>query len=144
MKEVEVIKIGQILGNINGGALKPIVMIITDGGDIVDYYLDVFLKNMKDELKQNGVRVQKTAGGIVSDTPSFGDILRGKVPIGKGRKGIEDGEPEVGQVYQLKDGWHTSRVDRVIEDCVLVTKNSIYAIHNVQNFREKKLKDLGI
>lgn len=145
MKEVEVIKIGEILGNISGkGAIKPFILTITDGGELIDYYLDIFLRNMKDELEQNGVSIQKTANGVVSATPRFGDILAGKVPTGKGRKGIEDGEPEVGQSYQLKDGWHTSRVDRVIEDCVLVTKNSIYAIHNVQNFREKKLKDLGI
>ena len=145
MKEVEIIKIGEILGNINGGgAIKPFVLTITDGGEIVDYYLDIFLRNMQDELRENGVGIQKTAGGIVSATPHFGDIIKGKVPTGKGRKGIEDGEPIVGQPYLLKDGWHTSRVDKVIEGCVLITRNSIYAIHNLQNIRNRKLDDLGI
>ena len=146
MKEVEVIKLGEIIGRLSGeGALKPVVMTITDGGEIVDYYLDIFLRNMKDELKENGVRIQRTAGGIVSATPHFGDILRGKVPTGKGRKGIEDGEPIVGESYTLdNNSWHTSRVDRVIENCVLVTKNSIYAIHTLQNIRNRKLDDLGI
>lgn len=145
MREVEVIKIGEIIGNLSGkGAIKPIVMIVTDGGDIVDYYLDIFLRNMKDELVERGVGIQRTGGGIVSSTPRMSDILSGKFPKGKGIKGIEDSDPVVGQIYQLKDGWHTSKVDRILEDCVLVTMNSVYAIHSTQTFREKKLKDLGI
>lgn len=141
MKKVEVIKIGEVLSR-----NKSIVsfLTITDGGEIVDYYLGIFLRNMEDEIKEKNITVQKTAGGVVSATPRFGDILKGKVPTGKGRKGIEDGEPIVGDAYQLKDGWHTSRVERIIEDCVLITRNSIYAIHNLQNIRNRKLDDLGI
>lgn len=146
MKEVEIIKIGEILGSLTGdiGSIKPMILIITDAGEIVDYYLDIFLRNVKGEFKEKGVGIQKTTGGIISQTPRLDDIIKGKVPKGKGIKGIEKSEPVVGQIYELKDGWHTSRVDRIIEDCVLITKNSVYAIHSLQNNRNRKLNDLGI
>jgi len=139
MKEVEIIKLGDILVSDHMKTkIQPFMLIITDGGEIVDYYNEILTRNCKDDYK-----IQRTAGGVVQER--FGDMVRGKISKGKGRTGIEDGVPEVGEYYTLDNGtWHTSSITRVIEDCVLITKNSIYAIHSVSAFREKKLKELGI
>jgi protein subunit release factor A len=41
-------------------------------------------------------------------------------------------------------GWRTSVVDRIIEDCIVITKNSVYAIHDLALLRDNKLKELGL
>ena len=40
--------------------------------------------------------------------------------------------------------WSTTVVVNIINDDIIITKNSIYAIHDVSKMRDKKLKDLGI
>jgi hypothetical protein len=40
--------------------------------------------------------------------------------------------------------WHSSIVEKIINNNIVITKNSVYAIHSVSEFRDKKLKDLGI
>jgi hypothetical protein len=32
----------------------------------------------------------------------------------------------------------------IIDGCILITKKSVYAIHNLSDVREKKLGDLGL
>jgi hypothetical protein len=130
MREVEVIKLGDVLGS--EGTKNPFILIITDGGEIVDHYNEILTRNCKDDYK-----IQRTIGGVVQER--FGDVDRGK------RSGMEDGYPVIGESYTLDNGiWHTSSVNRIIEGCVLITRNSIYAIHNLSEFRDKKLNELGI
>jgi hypothetical protein len=134
MKEVEIIKLGDVLGSEK--SKDPYILIVSNGGEVVDYYNEILKRN------SDGYKIQKTTIDIYE---RFGDMARGKIDKGKGRKGIEDGIPEVGEYYTLDNGtWHTSKITRVIEDCVLITKNSVYAIHSVAAFREKKLNELGI
>jgi len=138
MKEVEIIKIGDILGQLNHKQLHkdPYILIVSDGGEIVDHYNEILKRNSE------GYKIQKTTVDIYD---RFGDMARGKIAKGKSRKGIEDDIPEVGEYYTLDNGtWHTSRINKVIEDCILITKNSVYAIHSIAQHREKKLNELGI
>ena len=72
-------------------------------------------------------------------------MARGKIYNGEGRRGIEDGSPIVGESYTLDNSsWYTSRIERVIDDCIIITKNSVYAIHSISDLRDKKLNNLGI
>ena len=34
--------------------------------------------------------------------------------------------------------------NKIIDENILITRNSVYAIHNVSKLREKRLNDLGI
>jgi len=54
-------------------------------------------------------------------------------------------EIEVGKPFSINGGsWQTSIVEEVIDNVILVTKNSVYVLYNLEELRERKLKDLGI
>ena len=140
-KEVEILKIGSILPvmPIKGTRVydtsqfknKQTIMVVYDGGELFDYYIGILRKNC-DEYGY-----QKTAKSIIGKPHPFkfnDDTL----------KGITDGDPIVGQSYTIgNSSWHTSTVKKVIDDCILITKNSVYAIHNLSDVRDRKLNDLG-
>lgn len=140
MREVEIIKLGDVFGPetiLNKD--KKFMLIITDGGPIINHYNDILFENCSNDFK-----IQRSSGGIVQEK-RFGDMVRGKIYNGEGRKGIEDGSPIVGESYTLDNSsWHTSRIERVIDDCIIITKNSVYAIHSISDLRDKKLNNLGI
>lgn len=151
MREVEIIKIGDLIGNVSGtldegkhvGALKPMVKLTVECNEIVDYYTDMFLKEMRPVFEECDINL--ILQPYMEPIQRFGDLARGRIYDGHARKGIEDGDPVIGESYTLDNSsWHTSRVQRVINDCILLTKNSIYAIHDTSTFRNKKLEDLGI
>ena len=134
-KEVEIIKLGDIFGP---KGEKPFVLIITDGGPIIDHYNKVLMDHCKDDFK-----IQRTSGGIVQER--FGDIARGKVSKGKGITGVSDGDPIIGQSYTINNSsWHTSTVNRIVDNNILITDNSVYVIHSVSELRDRKLNELGI
>lgn len=143
-KEVEILKIGSILPlmPIKGTRVydtsqfrdKQTMMIVNDGGELFDYYIGILRKNC------NEYSFLKSAKSIVGTPRSFkfnndNDTL----------KGISDGDPQVGQPYTINNSsWYTSKVEKIIDGCVIITKNSAYAIHNVSDVRDSKLKNLGI
>ena len=128
MKEVEIIKIGDIFNST--------ITIITDGNSNVEHYNKILIENCE------GFIIEETISDIYE---RFGDVARGKIAKGKSRSGKEDGRPIVGECYTLDNAiWNTSRISRIIDDCILITKNSVYAIHTVSELRDKKLKELGI
>jgi hypothetical protein len=103
---------------------------------------------MRQELEDNGVKIQKTSSSIMNN--SF-DRYNGKWVASPNDSissikisGVQTSDIVVGQSYELDNNWHTSRIERIIDNCIIVTKNSIYAIHNLQQLRERKIKDLGI
>lgn len=126
------------LGNILRTPKNPTIMIISDGDNIISYYVSLLMENSKllEEFS-----ILKTAGGIISQ-PLKNTLIR------KNREalsGIADDYPKYGQIFTINDSsWHTSRVELVIEGCILVTRNSIYAIHSESFLRDKKLKQIGI
>lgn len=140
--QVQVIKIASIIGPdsfpFNEKGNKTFILVANDGDLIYNYYLGILKKN-KPEF-----RYQKTTQSIVGYPNVFRSSLVGNQPVDT-LKGISDGDPIVGQSYTINNSsWHTSLVEEILEECVLITKNSIYAIHNQSKLREKKIKDLGI
>ena len=143
-KEVEILKIGSIMPivPILGSRVydtsqfrKTTIMVVYDGGKLFDYYIDILKKNC-DEYSY-----QKTAQSIVGSPFSFKPGVKLKNIL----KGLSDENPVIGQSYTINNSsWYTSKVEKIIEDCIIITKNSVYAIHNLSDVREKKLGDLGL
>ena len=147
-KEVEILKIGSIMPIIpilgtrvydTSQFRKTTIMIVYDGGKLFDYYVARLIINCGDEYSY-----QRTAQSIVGYPNVFRSSLVGNQPVDT-LKGISDGDPIVGQSYTINNSsWYTSKVERIIDGCILITKNSVYAIHNLSDVREKKLGDLGL
>lgn len=147
-KEVEILKIGSILPPtpILGTRVydtsqfrRKTIMIVSDGGKLFNYYVNRLIVNCCDEYSY-----QRTTQSIVGYPNVFRSSLVGNQPTNE-LKGISDGDPIVGQSYTINNSsWHSSKVERVIDDCIIITKNSVYAIHSISDIRDKKLKDLGI
>jgi hypothetical protein len=123
MGKVEILKIGTIIimPKIGNGLF---LMLVSDGGPIYDYYIDILKKRCGDDYSY-----LKTEKFIIEDShvQKF------------------DSDPEVGKTFTINNGsWQTSTVTRIVSDSVFITKNSVYAIHEVDKLRHQKLNDLGI
>ena len=115
---------------------KKTIMIVFDGGKLFDYYVARLIINCGDEYSY-----QRTAQSIVGSPFNFRLGVKSENIL----KGLSDGDPIVGQSYTINNSsWYTSKVERIIDGCILITKNSVYAIHNLSDVRDKKLNDLGI
>ena len=136
-REVEILKIGTILPDIKGGR-EFTIMVVYNGGPIFDYYVKILKEKCVDEYKY-----LKTDKAIVGTPSVFRSSLLGSVKV-PSLKGIPDHEPMVGQSYSIDGNWHTSTVMRIIDEDILITRNSVYAIHNPSKVRDKILNDLGI
>ena len=133
-KEVEILKIGSIMPSIKD---KDIIMVVYNGGPIFDYYVDILKEKCGDKYNY-----LKTHQAIVGTPEQFRSSLVGHKKVDR-IKGIQNEEPKIGSTYSVGH-WYTSIVNDIIEDCIIITKNSIYAIHNIEKIRNKKLNDLGI
>jgi hypothetical protein len=141
-KEVEILKIGSILPvmPIKGTRVydtaqfrnKQTIMVVSDGDELFDYYVNILRSNCDD------YNYLKTAKSIVGKPNSFkfnDDTL----------KGVSDGDPQINQSFTINNSsWYTSKVEKIIDDCILITKNSVYAIHNLSDLRNKKISNLGL
>ena len=144
-KEVEILKIGSIIpairsgkGIVDEGNKESIatIMVVFDGGHLFDHYVSILKEFCGDEYKY-----LKTAQSIVGTPNNLQFNIKKK---GNTLKGISDGDPVVGQSYSIDSYWRTSTVVKIIDEDILITKNSVYAIHNPSKIRDKKLSDLGI
>lgn len=133
MNEVEIYKIGTILGGIGGK--KSTMMVVNNAGEPCDSYVRILREHCSEEYS-----FMKTDKAIIG-TPKMS--MKSHVYEGHSIKGVLYEPPKVGDSVSLGH-WRTSVVDRIIEDCIVITKNSVYAIHNPALIREKKLNDLGI
>lgn len=124
------------LADIHRTSPNPTIMLISDGDETISYYVSLLLENKK--LLDN-FSIFETSGGIVSQ-PSKNPIIK-NVNL----TGIADDCPRPGRIFTINNlSWYTSEVDLVIEGCILITRNSIYALHNKSFMRDKKLKQIGI
>lgn len=139
--EVEVLKIGSIIPRVVGGKIdseKKTIMVVYDGGPLFDHYVSILKEKCSDEYSY--LKTQKSIVGTPSNRPDrFSKFEKPSDTL----KGRPDGVPEVGKSYTV-DSWRTSTVEKIIDDDILITRNSVYAIHNVEKLRDKKLNDLGI
>lgn len=139
-KEVEILKIGNIMPviPIKGTRVydtaqfrnKQTIMVVYDGGELFDYYVNILRNNCDD---YNYLKTTKSIVG--KPNPFKNDTL----------KGVSDGDPQINQSFTINNSsWYTSKVEKIIDGCILITKNSVYVIHNLSDFRDKKLNDLGL
>ncbi len=135
-KEVEILKIGTILPDIKGGR-EFTIMVVYNGGPIFDYYVNILKEKCDGEYKY--LKTDKSIIGSINNTPRFSKSDK----ISDTLKGIQNADPVVGQSYGVGN-WYTSTVNKIIDEDILITRNSVYAIHDVSKLREKRLNDLGI
>lgn len=103
-------------------------MIVSDGGPAYDYYVNILTKNCGGDYK-----FIKTEKLIIGELAHPGSVQKFDI------------EPEVGKSFTINNGsWRTSTVMKIVSDSVFLTKNSAYAIHEVDKLRHQKLNDLGI
>ena len=144
-KEVEILKIGSIIPDviskweISEGKKegKSTIMVVHNGGPVFDHYVSILREKCDDEYKY-----LKTDQSIVGTPEQFRSSLVGYKKVDR-IKGIQNDEPEIGKSYGVEN-WYSSTVIKIIDEDILITRNSVYAIHNVSKIRDKKLNDLGI
>ena len=136
-KEVEILKIGTILPDIKGGR-EFTIMVVYNGGPIFDHYINILKEKCGDEYKY--LKTDKSIVGTPSNRPDrFSRFDKPSDTL----KGIQNKEPKIGESYGIGN-WHTSTVNKIIDEDILITRNSVYAIHNPSKIRDKILNDLGI
>ncbi len=134
-EEVHIIKIGEIIGPI--GERKAYLMVDEDD-DINKYYVNIVREHFKDTHM-----IMKSSGIIRQPTWSSYNTFVGMTerPV----IGIPDGEPIIGKSFTINNSsWHTSEVKKIIENDILVTRNSVYLLYNKSNHRDRIIKDLGV
>ena len=133
-KEVEILKIGSIIPTEG----RDTIMVVFDGGTIFDHYVSILKEKCGDEYKY--LKTQQSIVGTPSDRPDrFSRFDKPSDTL----KGIQNKEPKIGESYGIGN-WYTSTVNKIIDDNILITRNSVYAIHDISKLRDKILNDLGI
>jgi hypothetical protein len=135
-KEVEILKIGTILPDIKGGR-EFTIMVVYNGGSLFDYYVNILKEKCGDEYKY--LKTDQAIVGSINNNSRFSKSDKISVTL----KGIQNANPVIGQSYGVGN-WYTSTVNKIIDEDILITRNSVYAIHDVSKLREKRLNDLGI
>ena len=133
MREIEIYKIATILSPIKDK--KQMMMVVYNAGEPCDSYVKILREHSEEEYS-----FMKTDKAIIGPAKMS---MKSNIYAGHSIKGILEDDPTVGKRLSLGH-WRTSVVDRIIEDCVIITRNSVYAIHDLALIREKKLNDLGI
>ena len=134
LKEVEILKIGSIIPSKED---KHTIMVVYNGGPIFDHYVEVLKEKCGDKYNY-----LKTHQAIVGSPEQFRNSLLGHKKVDK-IKGVQNDEPKIGVSYGV-EAWYTSTVNDIIDGNILITRNSVYAIHDISKIREKRLNDLGI
>lgn len=147
--EVEIIKIGSVVSPTPIAARvydtsqfsRKNILLASDGGSLYEHYISLLVKNCSSD-KYNFIESQK----VIIGEPWSLTVHKTKVSqLSDVLKGTSDGDPLIGKPYSISGGfWKTTEVIEVISDCVFITKNSVYAIHDIMNFRNRKIGELGV
>ena len=117
---------------------KQTIMVVYDGDQLFDYYVSILMQNC------NEYSFLKTTKSIVGKPQVFRSSLLGNQFMDT-LKGLSDGDPVVGQSFTINNSsWYTSKVEKIIDDFIIITNNSVYAIHNLSDVRNKKINNLGL
>ncbi len=130
-KEVEILKIGTILPSTIEN--KNTIMVVYNGGPIFDHYVSILKEKCGYEYK-----FLKTDKNIIGGPHRY---IPGN--IDNRLFGELDGDLVVGMSFTV-GSWHSSIVQKIINKNIAITNNSVYAIHNLSEFRQNRLNDLGI
>jgi hypothetical protein len=140
-KEVEILKIGSIIPRVIGDKINAdseTIMVVSDGGPLFDHYISILKEKCGDDYQY--IKTQKSIVGTPDNRPDrFSKFDKPSDTL----KGIQNADPVVGQSYGI-GSWYTSTVNKIIDEDILLTRNSVYAIHNPSKIRDKILNDLGI
>jgi hypothetical protein len=129
--EIEILKIGSIVTTKQSNGLRRL-NIVCDGGPIFDYYKDIVI-----QYTSNMFEFYETLQIYVG----------GPFPYNDPRKlvGHLENKPIIGQPLTLKiQRWYSSIITNIINDFIIITKNSVYVIHDLSNLRDQKLQNIGI
>ena len=133
-KEVEILKIGTILPTKG----RDTIMVVYNGGSIFDHYVSILKEKCGDEYKY--LKTDKSIVGTPNNRPDrFSRFDKPSDTL----KGLQNKEPKIGESYGIGN-WYTSTVNKIIDNDILITRNSVYAIHDIPKLRDKILNDLGI
>jgi hypothetical protein len=122
--EIEIIKLGTIINN-------KTILIVNDGDSIFNHYIDILRSNYKGDcsfLKSTKEIVGSTFKWPIQNLKLIGEL---------------NGKPVVGKSFSL-GSWYSSVVEEIIEEDIIITKNSVYVLYNKSKLRNNKLEDLGI
>jgi len=130
-EQVEILKIGGIMTTEQFNGLRRL-NIVCDGGPIFDYYKNIVINNTSNVFEF--YETQKIFVGSPLPYNPSGRLI-----------GLLDNHPLIGQPFTINNRyWQSSRVASIIENFIIITKNSVYAIHHNSFLRDKKLNELGI
>ena len=132
----EILKIGTILNGQKAG-FAPDIMVVCNGGPVFDYYVDILRDKCGDDYKY-----LRTDQAIIGKPEVYKGTSSGKFKTENKLVGVMNDEPMVGISFNL-EWWHTSTVMRILDESVFLTKNSVYAIHDVSLLREKRLNEIN-
>ncbi len=107
-------------------------MIVNNGGAIFDHYVSILRENCKE------YKYLKTHKNIIGGPHSYRPGKNDDRLIGK-----LDGDLVVGMSFTV-GSWHSSVVKKIINNNIVITNNSAYAIHSLSEFRNSKIEDLGL
>ena len=133
-KEVEILKIGSIVPTEG----RNTIMVVFNAGPIFDHYVSILKEKCSNEY-----RYLITDQSIVGTPDIRPDRFSKFDKPSDTLKGIQNKEPKIGESYGIGN-WYTSTVNKIIDDSILITRNSVYAIHDIPKLRDKILNDLGI
>lgn len=120
--EIEIIKLGTIISN-------KTILIVNDGDSIFNHYIDILRKNYKGDCS-----FLKSTKEIIGGPFNFLPGKSNKKLIGELLE-----SPVVGNPISL-GSWYKY----IIEEDIIITKNSVYALYNQSKLRNNKLENLGI
>ena len=146
--EVEIIKLGSIVdalpipgtrGQYDTSQFSTkTIQVVSGAGAIYDWYLEILKRELAGRF---GFSEREREAPL----ERFSSRIAGNITTGWSLKGVYVSPPEVGNCFSLNlGGWRTSVVLEIIDENIIITKNSIYAIHDPQKMRDKKIRDLGI
>jgi hypothetical protein len=133
-KEVEILKIGSIIPTEG----RNTIMVVFNAGPIFDHYVSILKEKCSNEY-----RYLITDQSIVGTPDIRPDRFSKFDKPSDTLKGIQNKEPKIGESYGIGN-WYTSTVNKIIDGNILITRNSVYAIHDIPKLRDKILNDLGI
>lgn len=125
--KVEVIKIGIVIPKTYAEKIMKTTIAVSnsDCDSISKYYTSILTSKCRGDYN-------------FITTADVGRIFKSDKFIG-----IADDDPKVGDSFKMNNySWQTSVVTRVVNDNIIITKNSVYALHNISLMRDQKLNKL--
>ncbi len=130
--QIEILKLGSIHCTTKQHNGLRRLNIVCDGGHIFDFYNQILIKH---------------TSSIFEFYETEQIFVGGPFPYNSPKKlvGVLSCIPLAGQPITMNQKtWQSSIVTSIINDCIIVTRNSVYALHNLSKLRDDKIQQLGI